>query len=429
MQMSLRKPTSSKKKVASNTIYQLVGKAFSMSVTMLVTLIVARTYGRSEYGEFSLMQSWPAFFFIISDFGINAISVKDLTKDWSKAGKYFGNILILRLFLAVVLVAVLAVVLQFFPYSKDLLFGIRLSLLLIVTQSLYSTMNIIFQAKMRYDYSVIGYLIGYIVILLSIVVLTFFKVSVIWVNFSYVLGGLVTALVNYGFIKKLKINIDFHLDTKLLKYLLVQALPLGLMFIFSQMSFKEDALMLSFLRLPKEYGLDNTESVAIYALPYKIFEVALVVPAFFMNAVFPVLVKKTTQGGDALKKAFRTVIRYLILGGALAGVSGFLFSPLIVRLLGGVQFSQSVLVLKILSVGFIFYFVTSPLSWLVVTLDKQIYLPWIYLVSSLINLALNFIYIPRYSFYAAAVITHLSELVVLVLLIFAARRAWKIKYA
>src|SRR4030042_4518756 len=162
-------------KIASNTIYQLLGKGISMSVTVLATWIIAKTYGRQEFGIFSLMQTWPAFFFIITDFGINAVAVRELSKDWSKSSRYFSNILIIRVIMAILLIVFLAVVLKFFPYTPGLLYGIRLSLFLILTQSLYTTTNIIFQAKLRYDYSTIGYISGYAFILISIILLTFFR--------------------------------------------------------------------------------------------------------------------------------------------------------------------------------------------------------------------------------------------------------------
>jgi len=115
--------------------------------------------------------------------------------------------------------------------------------------------------------------------------------------------------------------------------------------------------------------------------------------------------------------------------GILGGVFGVLFSNLIIQILGGDEFTQSVLVLQILLSGLIIYFVSAPLAWLIVVLEKQVYLPWIYLLNAIFNIVANIIFIPRYSFYAAAVITHLSELMILFLLVYAAKKAWDIKYA
>ncbi len=427
MKFNLKSNTATK--VASNTVYQIIGKLISMSITMLAVVIITRSYGRDGYGAFSLMQSWPALFFVIVDFGINAIAAKDVTEDWSKAGKYLGNILIIRFLFSLFLILVISLSLNFFPYTPDLRNGIRLGLFLLITQSLFSTTNIFFQAKLRYDYSTISYIGGYVLILILVLIFSYLRLSVTWVNFSYVIGGLLTFILSLYFVSKMGIKPDFSLDKKIWKYLISSALPIGIMFVFSQMSFKEDALMLSFLKLPPSYGLNNTESVAVYALPYKVFEVMLVVPTFFMNSVYPVLVNHMIEGEQKLKKTFTRAIYFLIGSGLAIGLLGIVFSSLAMKILGGEEFYQSTGVLNILSGGLFIFYLTSPISWLIVTLGYQKYLPWIYFVSFSFNLIMNFIFIPKYSFYAASWITVLSELIVLILLIIFARKSWRLKYA
>lgn len=427
MNFNLKSNTATK--VASNTVFQIIGKLISMSITMVAVVIITRSYGREGYGAFSLMQSWPALFFVIVDFGINAIATKDITEDWSKAGKYLGNILIIRLLFSLFLILVISLGLNFFPYTSDLSNGIKLGLFLLITQSLFSTTNIFFQAKLRYDYSTIAYVGGYILILILVLISSYLKLHVTWANFSYVIGGILTFILSMYFLTKMGVRPDFSFDKIIWKYLILSALPIGIMFLFSQMSFKEDALMLSFLKLPESYGLNNTESVAVYALPYKIFEVMLVVPTFFMNSVYPVLVNHMIEGEQKLRKTFGRVMYFLTGSGIVIGLLGVIFSSLSIKLLGGAEFFQSVGVLNILSGGLFVFYLTSPISWLIVTLGYQKYLPWIYFVSFSFNLIMNFIFIPKYSFYGASWITVLSELLVLILLIIFARKSWRLKYA
>ncbi len=416
------------KKIASNTIFQIIGKLISMTITMVAVVIITRAYGREGYGSFSLMQSWPALFFVIVDFGINAVAARELSKDWSKANKYFGNILMIRLVFSLFVILFLSIGLNFFSYSFELKKGITLGLFLLLTQSLYTTTNIFFQVKLKYDYSTLAYTLGYLVIFLLVIIFSILKIDVMWVNFSYVVGGAITFIISLFLVKKLGVSPNFSFDRELWKFLFTSSLPIGVMFIFSQMSFKEDALMLSLLKLPKSYGLNNTESVAVYSLPYKVFEVLLVVPTFFMNSVYPILVNHMVEGKEKLKKTFTRVIYFLVFSGLFVGLLGFIFSPLAMRFLGGNEFDQSIGVLKILSAGLFIFYLTSPISWLIVTLGYQKYLPWIYFASFSFNMISNFIFIPKYSFYGASWITVFSELLVLVLLVIFAQRSWKLKY-
>ncbi len=417
------------KKIAANTIYQLIGKVISLSITVLATVIVTRTYGREIYGRFSLMQAWPALFFVVVDFGINAIATREISKDWSKAGKYFGNILLIRIIFSILLMAVLFVASRFFPYSQALKAGITLSLMLILTQALFTSTNIIFQAKLRYDLSTIGYLAGYALILVLIYLLSQAKADVMWISFSYVVGGFVTFIVNYFFVRSLGVKPEFVIDRQVWAYLLSSSLPLGLMFVFSQINFKADSLLLSVLPVPSFLNVSNNEAVGLYALPYKIFEVALVMPTFFMNSVYPVMVVHMSEGKEKLRKTLMQSLKFLVAAALVFSVIGYIFSPLAVNILGGAEFKASIPVLRILLSGLVLYSVTQPLAWVIVTMGYQKYLPGIYLISGVFNVVMNLIFIPVYSFYMSAVITHLSELLILVLLIVTVRKIWRKTYA
>lgn len=422
--------TSTTIKIFNNTLYQLIGKLVSMSITVLATILVSRYYGREGYGEFSLMQNIPGLFFIVVDFGFNAISTRELAKDFSNAERYFGNILIVRVVTSLFLMGIVAFSLSFFPYSESLKMGLYLSLFLVLTQALYTTTNVIFQAKLRYDLSVIGYVIGSLVILGLVLYTTNSGLDVMWVNASYIVGGFVTFLVNLILLARIiDLRQSLTIDKSLIWYLTVQSLPLGLMFVFSQINFKADSIILSLAKLPDSQGLNNTEAVAIYSLPYKVFEVALVVPTFLMNAVYPIFVRHLAESNERFKQTFMKTTLALFLLGILSTIFGVILAPFMVTVLGGQEFLESVTVLRVLLLGLPIFYITQPISWLLVTLENQKVLPAIYLASAVFNLVGNVLLIPKYSFYASATITWVSELIILALLIYYAKRTWVKRYA
>ncbi len=414
-------------KIAKNTIFQLIGKIVSMTITMLIVMVITRSYGRDGFGAFSIMQAWPALFFVIVDFGLNAIAVRELTKDGTKYIEYLNTIVTLRSVFSLFIIIILSVSLVFFPYSFWLKSGIFFTLFLILTQALYTTTNIVFQIKHRYDLSTVGYLSGYIVIFLLALIFTYTKADIIFISTGYVLGGVVTYLINRKLCKVLGVDIGYGINYESARYLIKESMPLGLMFIFSQINFKADSILLSVLNLPRKYNLDNVNSVAVYTLPYKIFEVALVVPTFFMNSVFPVMVNKMNSGKKELKRIFYSSLGIMASLAVLISGAGILLSKIIINILGGVDFVYSVTILKILLAGLIIYFLTQPISWLIVTLGFQKYLPFIYFISAVFNFTANVILIPRYSFFASSIITHASELLILLLLIYYAKKAWRLK--
>ncbi len=415
--------------VFSNTFFQLFGKVVSMSITMLTTVLITRSYGVEGYGYFNLMQSIPALFFIIVDFGFNAVAMKDLEKNWDHARKYYFNILWMRIVFAVVLIVITALTInRFFSYPAELKFGIYLSLVLILTHALYATGNLIFQFRMRYDYSVIGYVLGSFAILILSIILIWQDVSVVWVNFTYVVGGLLTFFASLYYLNKLGVSYDTkaRLDLGLWKRIFIAALPLGITFIFNQVNFRADTILLSRMKLPVDFGFNNVETVAIYGIAYKIFEVCLVIPTFFMNAAYPIYVKKLALGADVFKLFFLKTVGALTLVGAFLTITGYVFAPFMIDVLGGEQFSDSVISLRVLFGGISVFFITAPISYFILTLGKQKYLPVAYAFAAAFNLSMNIYLIPRFSYIASSYLTWLSELMILFVLAFFAVRAWRL---
>jgi len=396
-----------------------------MSVTIAVTVIVTRAFGKQGYGAFSLMQTFPALFFIIADFGLNAIVTRELSKDFNTADRYFTSALFIRILLSLVLIVVGSLVILFLPYSDFVKFGIIISMFLVLTQALFTTTNIIFQTKLRYDLSTIGLILGSLAILLLVIFLSKQNADISWISFSYVVGGAVAVVLNFLLFPKVGFRPTYKTNSNDVKYLFYNSLPLGLMFVFSQINFKADSLLISVLKLPKGLGLSGLESVAVYGLAYKVFEVLLVIPTFVMNSVYPVFVHHLVVGKKALLSTFFKVLSVTFVIGILMSFATAFFAPQIIKVLGGTPFIQSSDVLKILMLGLVIFYLTQPVSWFIVTLNGQKYLPVVYLLSAVFNVSLNLYFIPKYSFYASSYITWLSELLILILLCVFAHKVWK----
>jgi len=296
---------------------------------------------------------------------------------------------------------------------------------LILTQALFTTTNIIFQTKLRYDLSTIGLVSGSVIILLLVIFLSKQNTDISWISFSYVIGGAISVILNFLLFPKVCFKPSYKVNSSDVRYLFLNSLPLGLMFVFSQINFKADSLLISVLRLPKSLGLSGLESVAIYGLAYKVFEVLLVIPTFVMNSVYPVFVRHLVVGKKVFLRSFFKVQSVMLAIGILVSFVTTFFAPQIIKVLGGSAFNQSTQVLKILMLGMFIFYLTQPISWFIVTLNGQKYLPIIYLLSAVFNVSLNLYFIPKYSFYASSYITWLSELLILILLCVFAHKVWK----
>ena len=174
------------------------------------------------------------------------------------------------------------------------------------------------------------------------------------------------------------------------------------MLFFNLIYFRIDTLLLTFWRPSSEIGA--------YGYAYKFFEFAIAIPTFAMNSAFPLL-SKLDVNSPALRQAFIKLFAGLTIAAVLVVGIGWVGAPLIVI---RPDFSDSVAYVRTLLVGAPVFFLTSPLMWLFILLNKQRLLMVLYLLAMGLNIGANYLWIPIYGATASAIITGLTELFVLV---------------
>jgi O-antigen/teichoic acid export membrane protein len=414
--------------IASNTLFQLVSKVITMTITFGLTFLISRDYGSYGYGLFTIFQSFPAVFYIISDFGLNAIGAREVSKNFKEINKIFNNILAIRILISMVLIIV-TILLSLLVYpDTNIRFGLALGSFIIVSQALVSTTNIIFQVKLRYDLASITNVISYLFLLVVCLVLLNFKADISIINLMYVLASFLTFILNVYLLRKFDISLDLKFSKEYFKDLLTASWPLGLMFIFSQINFKADSILLSVMNLPN-LGLSNIQTVGVYGLPYKVFEVLLVLPTFIMNSTYPVLLDSYNLNLTRFKKEFKKLLLYMFIIGIAVSFIGYVFvdrflSYEIINTYFSTDFGYSKELLLILISGISVFFISQPLSWFLVIREKQKVLPFIYLVSAIFNVGMNYLLIPYFSFFASAYLTFISEILILSILSIYCYRFW-----
>ncbi|MDP3998354.1 MAG: flippase [bacterium] len=402
-----------KLKIAANTSVQILGRFISSGVTFLVTILVARQFGVEGYGEFTKIMAYVAYFYLVADFGFNAVVMKEVSGQEKKADKFFSNLLGLRIAVAFTLILLALLALNLLPYdsltgqgfSTLVKTGITIAALTILTQAIFTTANLLFQKNLRYDLSVLAASAGSVLILLLAFFFTSLGAPLQAIVISYVAGGFLMAglALNFShrFLPRIRPAFDFSLWRKIFR----QTWPLGLTLVFNLVYFRLDMMMMALLRPNFEVG--------IYGLAYKFFEFPLAVATFAMNSTYPVMLWKVKKSEEELKKLIKTLIPALLIFSLLVSLIFIVLAPFLSFIRS--DFGSSVMTLRILSLSYPLFFLSALFMWALIALGKQKLLVVFYGASMLLNILLNFIFIPRYGYLAAAVVTDVSEAVVLLL--------------
>jgi O-antigen/teichoic acid export membrane protein len=393
------------KLIAKNTTYQILARGVTSFIGFLITLIIARKFGVLGYGDFTKITSYVALFYLVIDFGLNAFFLQ-------YENAKFKNLFYLRMLISVGIFILLNVLALFLPYNAALgtgfsaaeRFGIFIFSFGIFAQSIILSTSAIFQKTVNYYFYMVGTIIGSIVNLIVVLIFALLNFSIIYILFGFVFSSFVGALALLLFAKQ-KI-FHFSLDKEFTTKILQASWPIGLMLIFNLVYFRADIFLLSILK--------TTQEVGIYGLAYKFFDFLIALPLFLSNAVYPFLIKAKTNNKlffDLTSKYF-----FVFLTTSFIVIVPFWFiSPLFT--LVKTDFGGSILPFRILLLSLPFFFTTSFLQWVLITLGKQKYLMIVYLLSTFLNVALNVIFIPQFSYLACATITLISEGIVFVFLL------------
>ena len=401
--------------VAGNTLSQLIGRVVSSIAVVIVSLVIAKRYGPEGYGDFVKITTYVSFFYLISDFGLNAVYLQrtigavkarsaGTVRDWQL-------LLGLRIVVSLLLVCVAIGILSLLPsgvgqgYTMLVRIGVFMLVPVIIAQAVTTTTNAYYQQILRYDLSTIALNAGSITMLIIAVILSIWSpVSGPYLGvLSVIAGSVVTAAIALGLVRsRLGTIRPIFSKTEFFSYLRTGA-PLGLALLFNLIYFHSDSVVLTLTR--------STREVGIYGLAYKIFELPLVFPIFFMNAVYPLLLHHAGQQGSGQHKIFIRSFQLLLVSSLVVALGMWVGAPLVSMVRP--DFAEAQEPLRILILGLPVFFVSALCMWFLIARKQQGILLVIHGIAMIGNIVCNSIFIPRYGMTAAAWITVASELFVL----------------
>lgn len=383
--------------IFKNTAFQTLARGSTTFVGFIITILIARFFGSQGYGEYTKIVSIVTIFYLIIDFGFNAAYIRDK--------KYnYGHLLYSRLGIAFILFLLLNLAVSFLPFdpttntgfSEVVKIGVLVFSLSFFNQAIIFTTSGIFQKKQNYRYFMFSQAAGAILNLILVVIFVKLSFSIIFIISSFVLSGLFSASLSLVLAKEKP-----TFSIKLPKELFLVSLPLAAMLIFNLVYFKIDAIILAFFKPSVDVG--------IYGLSFRIFEFLIAIPLFLSNSIYPILASKTENIKNFLEFFQKYKLIFLTISFIVLAL-GWILSPLLALI--NEDFSRSVLPLRILIVSLPLFFVTSLYQWALITLKQQKFLMVIYFANAILNIVLNLIFIPKYSYLASAVITGVCEVFV-----------------
>lgn len=442
---------STARKILSNTFIQFGGKIITAALSILVIKMITVYLGENGYGDYTLIYNYLALFGIVADFGIFTLTVKEMSQNKADIPMILGNALGLRTGLTVFAMALAVAFIFLIPKYQGTLIplGVAIGGLSTLLTLLNGTISTVLQVHLKMQYETLGLILGKLVNVAYMVLVIYVWFSgdltqgfyhLLWAG---VVGNVVMLIVTSFYVRRYT-PIRYRFDFKFWKKLFVTALPYGVALVLSNLYFRVDVILMSWI-LPRSTPLaDGTlhcqaafcseAQVGLYGVAMRFLELLIIIPIYFMNAVLPVMIRYLKEGKERVKRLVQYAFDFLSAMGLPLMVGGILLATPLVQfvadepfLAGEVYRFGSDTALRILMFAMFFSFLSNLFGITLVGLNQQKKLLWINLGGLMLNLGSNFWAIPRWGFVGAAVTSILCELLILILTAFFALQSLQLK--
>lgn len=390
--------------IALNTAIQVVGKVISTAIGLVVVALLTRYLGEEGFGRYTTIMVFLQLFGVIVDLGLYIILVKKISEPGADEPRIASNIFTLRLVSAIIVMGCAPLIAMFFPYSAEVKIGIAITAVAFFGVTLTQALTGIFQKHFKMYRVALAELAGRLMLL----GITWWVVSthlgLLWVMGAVTAGSVVNTLFLFFFSRSL-VRISLAWDFGMWKEIIRDTWPIALSIIFNLVYFKADTLILSLIRSEAEVG--------VYGASYKVLEVLTTFPAMFAGLVLPLLTAAwAAQNMDRFRHILQKAFNFLImLALPLIGGTLIVAGP-VMRVVTGEGFDDAGALLKILMVATATIFVGNLFGNAVVAVNRQRTMMWVYLGVAIVSLVGYLLAIPAYSYFGAAWMTVVSELLV-----------------
>ena len=391
-----------------NTGWMFFARIGSIIVSLLATLYIARQLGPTSFGELSYAISFVALFSFIATFGIDSVLYRELIKYPEKRNEFMGSAFMIRIVMSVIAIILTIISALLFSPQDVSFYLIALLSISFIFQSFY-IISYEFQATVQARYiSILSLVITIILNVLKIAVI-FLGKGVIYLALILLLESILYAVGNaylrHVFFGKLSL---WKFDKNTAKKILIDSWPFIFTGAFTVIYTRIDQVMLK--------NIVDATSVGIYDAAVRISELWYFIPAIIVSSLFPAIINARGHSAQEYKK--RAVTLFFLLLGITTMIAMLMstFAKPIISFVFGSEFQDSAMVLKIYIWALVPTSIIILLNYILLAENKKMILFFSALLGMIINIYLNYMFIPRYEANGAAVATLISSSVVVLFL-------------
>lgn len=398
-----------KNKIVQNAGWIIAEKIIQMAISLIISLITARYLGPANYGIINYAAAYTGIFFSLSTLGINSIIVKEIKDNPLEEGKVMGTTLGLQLLASILsYISILGIVLFVDAGETTTLLVVGLNCISILCNVL-GTMRFWFQSKLKSKITVSCTLIAYIITSIYKVLLVVNGESVVFfaiaISIDYLICGMLL-YISYRRNKGQKLKFSWRYG----KILLGKSHHFILSGIMISIYAQTDKFMLK--------QMVNSTEIGYYSTACAICNMWCFVLSAIIDSMQPSIIDAHKTNKDMFDKKNKLLYAIVFYVSACVSVVFSIFAELIVYILYGTAYLSAAMPLRIVTWYTSFSYLGVARNTWIVCNNKQKYLKYVYLISAVLNVFLNILFIPLWGASGAATASVITQLATLIFPLF-----------
>ena len=382
-------------RIRKNSFFSLASISLRLIANVIVFWIIARFYGPTLFGQFTFAQTLASIFILFGDFGFDVLLTNEIARDRHNAVKIFRQFFSLKLVFTVFALAGMWVFALISNFSSQAYILIIVFSFYMVFTTLTNFLYALYKGLERLEYETKVSIIINFSLLITVLILILFKVELLFIAIVFVLTRLLGFGISIRYSRELLQGISFRLFFKEIKIVKNKIFVYGFHLTFSYLFFQLDTILLAIWK--------GDYDVGIYQAVFKLIAIPLVIPDILINALMPTLSRLYIENKKEWARVGRLMYKLLVAIIIPISIILYVFSDQIIHLIYGTdKFTPAIPLLRIFALILFVRFNLETFALMITTSDKQKVRMFVVIAATFLNFTINYIMIPRFGVYGAA---------------------------
>lgn len=393
--------------IAKNTSYFTLALILQKIISFAYFTLVARDLGPEDLGKYYFAISFTTIMAIFVDIGLANVITREVAKNRAGAGKFLGNILAIKIPLALVTMLLTVAVINIMGYPsliKDLVY---ISMIAMVLDSFTLTFCAVSRGFHNLSFESIGSVIYQLIVLITGVLILKFDLGLRWLLGVLSLASVFNTIYSWAILKRYwHLNIRPHFDRELTRKILTFALPFCIYGILQRLYTYLDSVLLS--------SLAGDVYVGLYQVAFKIIFALQFLPLAFTASLYPAMSAYWANNRPQLVVTFERAMNYLIIISLPIAIGVIAIADKVVLIFKG-GYGDAVLPLQITIAAVPFLFINFPIGSLLNACDRQKVNTVNMSIVTVVSIVMNILLIPRFQAVGASITVLVTNILMFVL--------------